>query len=73
LDGHAARVAIIRAIAEVDPSAINDVVDDIDRCAVYDLPVRDVLAALARHALRSGEVAAGDVRILARAAGWGTP
>ena len=55
--GHDARVAIVRAIAEVDPAAINDAIDHLDRTTVDETPI---LAALVRHALRSGDVAAGD-------------
>jgi hypothetical protein len=54
---HVDLVAIVRAIAEVDPAAINDVVDELDRTTVDETPI---LAALVRHALRSGDVAAGD-------------
>ena len=57
MNGHDARVAIVRAIAEVDPAAINDVVDALDRTTVDETPI---LAALVRHALRTGDVAAGD-------------
>jgi hypothetical protein len=57
VNGHDARVAIVRAIAEVDPAAVNDAIDHLDRTTVDETPI---LAALVRHALRSGDVAAGD-------------
>ena len=55
LNGHDARVAIVRAIAEVDPAAINDVVDALDRTTVDE--DRDaVITALVRNVLRTGDV-----------------
>ena len=68
MDDRAALAALVRLIAEECPEAINDAVDALDRTTVDELPVRDVLAALARHALRSGDVAAVDHRIITRAA-----
>jgi hypothetical protein len=56
-DRHVALVALVAAIAADDPAAINDVVDHLDRTTVDETPI---LAALVRHALRSGDVAAGD-------------
>ena len=51
--GHDARVAIVRAIAEVDPAAINDVVDHLDRTTVDE--DRDaVITALAQAVLSAG-------------------
>jgi hypothetical protein len=73
---HVDLVAIVRAIAEVDPAAVNDVVDHLDRATVDEaerVTVEDfreliglvaglqrIVDFLVRHALRTGDVAAGD-------------
>jgi hypothetical protein len=75
-DRHVALVALVAAIAADDPAAINDVVDELDRSTVNEterVTVEDfrelirlvaglqhIVDFLVRHALRSGDVAAGD-------------